>query len=183
MPTRPLRELFRCRGPRRAKPPKTPQNTPESSAPQPCMGYVSSQWHTRQPHTPQQLAATSWRRSHPHPTTERAVSVPRSTEGKTPPNPPKTMAECSTAAHGPWAPQKHRRSASKSKRRSAQEPTTPMPIPTLTLYSAYRSRLPTRYPPRRPPRARPRRCSPDQTAPRTRARRTTGRKAWRRSTC
>ena len=99
-----------CRGPRRAQ---TSKKTPESSAPRPYIGYVSSQWHTRQPHTPQQLAATSWCRSHPYPTTERAVSVPRSTEGKTPPNPPKTMAECSTAAHGPWAPQKHRRSARK----------------------------------------------------------------------
>ena len=31
---------------------KTPQKTPESSAPRPYMGYVSSRWHTRQPHTP-----------------------------------------------------------------------------------------------------------------------------------
>ena len=63
---------------------KTPQKTPESSAPRPCMGYVSSQWHTRQPQAPKQLAATSWCLSHACRATERAVSMPRSTEGKTP---------------------------------------------------------------------------------------------------
>ena len=61
---------------------KTPQKTPESSAPRPYIGYVSSQWHTRQPQALEQLAAISWCRSHAYRTTERAVSMPRSTEGK-----------------------------------------------------------------------------------------------------
>ena len=63
---------------------KTPRKTPESSAPRPYIGYVSSQWHTRQPQAPPQLAAISWCRSHACRATERAVSMPRSTEGKTP---------------------------------------------------------------------------------------------------
>ena len=70
MPTRRTREPFRCRGPRRAKAPKTP----ESSAPRPYMGYVSSQWHTRQPQAPGQLAAISWCQSHAYPATERAAA-------------------------------------------------------------------------------------------------------------
>ena len=61
---------------------KTPRKTPESSAPRPYIGYVSSHWHTRQPQAPQQLPATSWCRSHACRATERAVSMPRSTEGK-----------------------------------------------------------------------------------------------------
>ena len=84
MPTGPLTEPFqpfRCRGPRRATP---PTKTPESSTPRPYMGYVSSQWHTRRPQAPGQLAAISWCQSHAYQTNERAVSVPRSTEGKTP---------------------------------------------------------------------------------------------------
>merc|ERR1712091_824348 len=71
---------------------KTPQKTPESSAPRPYMGYVSSQWHTRQPQAPQQLAAISWCRSRACQTNERAVSVPRSTEGKTPQKTPESSA-------------------------------------------------------------------------------------------
>ena len=63
---------------------KTPRKTPESTAPRPYIGYVSSQWHTKQPQAPQQLAAISWCRSHADRATERAVSMPRSTEGKTP---------------------------------------------------------------------------------------------------
>ena len=55
------------------------------------MGYVSSQWHTRQPQAPQQLAAISWCRSPAYRTTERAVSMPRSTEGK---NTQKTRKSC-----------------------------------------------------------------------------------------
>ena len=50
---------------------KTPQKTPESSAPRPYMGYVSSQWHTRQPQALEQLAAISWCRSHAYRATER----------------------------------------------------------------------------------------------------------------
>ena len=80
---------FRCRGPREGKP---PPKTPESSAPRPYIGYVSSQWHTRQPQAPPQLAATSWCRSHAYRTTERAVLMPRSTEGKTPPKTPESSA-------------------------------------------------------------------------------------------
>ena len=64
---------------------KTPRKTPESSAPRPYIGYVSSQWHTRQPQAPQQLAAISWCRSHACRATERAVLMPRSAEGKPPP--------------------------------------------------------------------------------------------------
>ena len=71
---------------------KKNQKTPESSAPRPYIGYVSSQWHTRQPQAPQQLAAISWCRSHAYRTTERAVSMPRSTEGKTPPKTPESSA-------------------------------------------------------------------------------------------
>ena len=41
------------------------------------MGYVSSQWHTRQPQAPQQLAAISWCWSHAYRTTERADRAPR----------------------------------------------------------------------------------------------------------
>ena len=48
MPTGPLREPFRCRGPRRSTEGKTPPKTPESSAPRPYMGYVSSQWQAGQ---------------------------------------------------------------------------------------------------------------------------------------
>ena len=40
--------------------------------------------HGLQPQAPQQLAAISWCRSHADQTNERAVSVPRSTEGKPP---------------------------------------------------------------------------------------------------
>ena len=50
---------------------KTPQKSPESSAPRPYIGYVSSQWHTRQPQALEQLAAISWCRSHAYRTTER----------------------------------------------------------------------------------------------------------------
>merc|ERR1712070_459033 len=75
--------------PRRATPPK---KTPESSAPRPYMGYVSSQWHIRPLQPPQQLAAISWCRSHAYRTTERAVSMPRSTEGNTPPKTPESSA-------------------------------------------------------------------------------------------
>ena len=50
-----------------------PQKTRKSSAPRPYIGYVSGQWHTRQPLPPQQLAAISWCRSHDYRTTERAV--------------------------------------------------------------------------------------------------------------
>ena len=71
---------------------KTPRKTPESSAPRPYIGYVSSQWHTRQPQAPEQLPAISWCRSHAYQTNERAVSVPRSTEGKTPPKTPESSA-------------------------------------------------------------------------------------------
>ena len=63
---------------------KTPRKTPESSAPRPYIGYVSSQWHTRQPQALEQLAAISWCQSHAYRPTERAVSMPRSTEGKIP---------------------------------------------------------------------------------------------------
>ena len=38
-----------------------------------CWPNVTSQWHTRQPQSPQQLAAISWCRSHAYRTTERAV--------------------------------------------------------------------------------------------------------------
>ena len=38
---------------------QNPPKTPESSAPRPYMGYVSSQWHTRHPQAPDQLAAIS----------------------------------------------------------------------------------------------------------------------------
>ena len=71
---------------------KTPQKSPESSAPRPYIGYVSSQWHTRQPQALEQLAAISWCRSHAYRTTERAVSMPRSTEGKTPQKTPESSA-------------------------------------------------------------------------------------------
>ena len=89
MPTRPLREPFRCRGPRRANP---PQKTPESSDPRPYIGYISSQWHTRRTQAPEQLPAISWCRSRAYRTTERAVSMPRSTEGKTPQKTPESSA-------------------------------------------------------------------------------------------
>ena len=36
----------------------------ESSAPRPYIGYITSQWHTRQPQSLEQLAAISWCRSH-----------------------------------------------------------------------------------------------------------------------
>ena len=81
------------RGPRlRSTEGKTPQKTPESSAPRPYVGYISSQWHTRQPQAPEQLAAISWCRSHAYRTTERAVSMPRSTEGKPPQKTPESSA-------------------------------------------------------------------------------------------
>ena len=35
-----------------------------SSAPRPYIGYITSQWHTRQPQSLEQLAAISWCRSH-----------------------------------------------------------------------------------------------------------------------
>ena len=78
---------------------KTPQKTPESSAPRPYIGYVSSQWHTRQPQALEQLAAISWCRSLAYRTTERAVWVPRSTEGK---NPQNARIECSAAVNALW---------------------------------------------------------------------------------
>ena len=79
---------------------KTPQKTPESSAPRPYIGYVSSQWHSRQTQAPEQLAATSWCRSHAYRTTERAVSMPRSTEVHGGQNPPKNARiECSAAIY------------------------------------------------------------------------------------
>ena len=36
----------------------------ESSAPRPYIGYITSQWHTRQAQSLEQLAAISWCRSH-----------------------------------------------------------------------------------------------------------------------
>ena len=45
----------------------------KSSAPRPYIGYITSQWHTRQPQSLEQLAAISWCRSHAERTTERAV--------------------------------------------------------------------------------------------------------------
>ena len=58
----------------------------------PYIGYVSSQWHTKQPQPPQQLAAISWCRSHAYQATERAVLMPRSTEGKNPKKTPESSA-------------------------------------------------------------------------------------------
>ena len=60
------------------------QKTRKSSAPRPFIGYISGQWHTRQPQSPEQLAAINWYRSHDYRTTERAVRRLRSTEAKTP---------------------------------------------------------------------------------------------------
>ena len=48
-----------------------------SSAPRRYIGHMSSQWHTRQPQPPEQLAAISWGWSHAQRTNERAVSVPK----------------------------------------------------------------------------------------------------------
>ena len=78
---------------------KTPPKTRKSSAPQPYMGYISSQWHTRQPQAPEQLAAISWYRSHAYRTTERAVLMPWSTEGK---NPKKTPRQNRVLCGGKW---------------------------------------------------------------------------------
>ena len=85
MPNGPLREPFR----RRSTEGKNPPKTRKSSAPQPYMGYISSQWHTRQPQAPQQLAAISWCRSPAYRATERAVLMPWSTEGKNPKKTPR----------------------------------------------------------------------------------------------
>ena len=71
----------------------------ESSAPRPYMGYVSSQWHTRQPQAPEQLAAISWYRSPAYRATERAVLMPWSTEGK---NPKKTPRQNRVLCGGKW---------------------------------------------------------------------------------
>ena len=78
---------------------KTPRKTPESSAPRPYIDYVSSQWHTRQPQAPQQLAAISWCWSPAYRTTERAVLMPWSTEGK---NPKKTPRQNRVLCGGKW---------------------------------------------------------------------------------
>ena len=76
-----------------------PQKTRKSSALRRYIGYVSSRWHTRQPQPPQQLPAISWCRSPAYRTTERAVSMPRSTEGK---NPQNAEIECSAAVNALW---------------------------------------------------------------------------------
>ena len=71
----------------------------ESGAPRQYIGYVSSQWHTRQPQAPEQLAAISWYRSPAYRATERAVLMPWSTEGK---NPKKTPRQNRVLCGGKW---------------------------------------------------------------------------------
>ena len=71
----------------------------KSSAPRPYIGYVSSQWHTKQTQPPQQLAAISWCRSPAYRATERAVLMPWSTEGK---NPKKTPRQNRVLCGGKW---------------------------------------------------------------------------------
>ena len=66
--TRRWKRLLRAMGARRPR-----AQTTISSTPRLYIGYISSQWHTRQPQPPQQLAAISWCRSHDYRTTERAV--------------------------------------------------------------------------------------------------------------
>ena len=56
--------------------------TPESSAPRPFIGYISGQWHPRQPQSPEQLAAIRWCRYHDYRTTESGFEVLRSTDDK-----------------------------------------------------------------------------------------------------
>ena len=81
---RPIPRLINAGRPTENAPVLPPVHGGRTTAPRPYIGYVSSQWHTRQPQAPQQLAATSWCRSHACRATERAVSMPRSTEGKKP---------------------------------------------------------------------------------------------------
>ena len=49
--SRPLLRAIGARGP--------PAQAAVSSAPRPYIGYISSQWHTRRPQPPEQLAAIS----------------------------------------------------------------------------------------------------------------------------
>ena len=71
MPTGPLKEPFVAVHGARRRTTSGPRTA--SSAPRPYIGYITSQWHTRQPQSLEQLAAISWCRSHAYRTTERAV--------------------------------------------------------------------------------------------------------------
>ena len=71
MPNGPLREPFVAVHGARRRTTSGPRTA--SSAPRPYIGYISSQWHTRQPQSLEQLAAISWCRSRAYRTTERAV--------------------------------------------------------------------------------------------------------------
>ena len=62
MPNGPLREPFVAVHGARRRTTSGPRTA--SSAPRPYIGYITSQWHTRQPQSLEQLAAISWCRSH-----------------------------------------------------------------------------------------------------------------------